>query len=277
MRKVALNLLALVVLTLLPACRPPRVYTPPPPPEVTLAEYINQQVSRDPALKVLFEGAEQASVAFHMASDTPAEQLYEGSEQYRELQKAIDAAHDAYRRYQSWGKTMQSSSLSPSGIRLTSTLKNLVPIVGTHVLVRASVGPFYSSTPTVVIQSIESSRGRAIITFDADMNPAVTPEFRVYLVGDRVDITGVARKRIKRGDADGPAPMAAPVPMAPPLPIAAPTRSADASGLKDLPMVTTPTPAPVAPTPPSVGCMKDTDCKGERICENGMCVNPIVR
>ena len=25
---------------------------------------------------------------------------------------------------------------------------------------------------------------------------------------------------------------------------------------------------------PSVGCTKDTDCKGSRICESGLCVNP---
>lgn len=40
---------------------------------------------------------------------------------------------------------------------------------------------------------------------------------------------------------------------------------------------TSSTPNPLQPTPPPptrVGCQKDTDCKGKRICENGRCVYP---
>jgi hypothetical protein len=38
-------------------------------------------------------------------------------------------------------------------------------------------------------------------------------------------------------------------------------------------------PIPVGPTPPlpfspSTGCAKDTDCKGDRVCDNGQCVSP---
>lgn len=58
----------------------------------------------------------------------------------------------------------------------------------------------------------------------------------------------------------------------PPTPPADPPTPAD-------PPPTPPTepPAPVdpPPTPPApAGCQKDTDCKGERICENGECVTP---
>jgi hypothetical protein len=29
-----------------------------------------------------------------------------------------------------------------------------------------------------------------------------------------------------------------------------------------------------APAPPTPGCTKDTDCKGDRVCDNGRCVTP---
>ncbi len=32
--------------------------------------------------------------------------------------------------------------------------------------------------------------------------------------------------------------------------------------------------APSSPPPAAIGCTKDTDCKGERICESGRCVEP---
>ncbi len=37
-----------------------------------------------------------------------------------------------------------------------------------------------------------------------------------------------------------------------------------------------PTPAPLTPpsTPPAGGCSKDTECKGDRVCQDGRCVNP---
>lgn len=52
-----------------------------------------------------------------------------------------------------------------------------------------------------------------------------------------------------------PEPAPAPVP-APPPPSAAPP------------------PAPEAPSSPAPGCGKDTDCKGNRICQEGQCVDP---
>ena len=35
-----------------------------------------------------------------------------------------------------------------------------------------------------------------------------------------------------------------------------------------------PAPAPEMPAPGPGGCLKDTDCKGDRICESGRCVKP---
>jgi len=37
-----------------------------------------------------------------------------------------------------------------------------------------------------------------------------------------------------------------------------------------------PAPAPPAPAPPpALGCTKDTDCKGDRICQSGACMDPV--
>jgi len=40
--------------------------------------------------------------------------------------------------------------------------------------------------------------------------------------------------------------------------------------LKDTPTA----PPPSVPASPQGGCEKDTDCKGDRVCESGKCVNP---
>jgi len=103
-----------------------------------------------------------------------------------------------------------------------------VSIPGTRLRLRINVTP-----EKVRMLAIESSRAREIVTFDPE--PTVTPDFRPYLVGDRVDVRGAIRLRIKRGKPE--------------------------------------IPATVAPVP-SAGCSKDTDCKGDRICSNGMCVSP---
>jgi hypothetical protein len=82
-----------------------------------------------------------------------------------------------------------------------------------------------------------------------------------------------------------PVPPVAPPPLppvvAPPPPVApppvAPPPSPDASPPPAPPPPSgepAPTPAPEETAPNRDGCSKDTDCKGERICENGTCVNP---
>jgi hypothetical protein len=62
----------------------------------------------------------------------------------------------------------------------------------------------------------------------------------------------------------------APPPDAPTVPPAAPGPPSDAG---PMPPVAVPPPSDASP-PAQDGCSKDTDCKGERICENGKCVNP---
>lgn len=254
---------ALVLLLVCPlGCRrTAHVEYVPQVPSVSLRDFVNDKLRGDAAFRTLIEGVDQAARAFNLASDTPAEELEEGTEPYQELVRAIDAAHDAYRRYQSWGRPLQSSQMRVSSVRLTDTQQTLVPLAGSSILVRVAVEKTeYLTVDKVTIESLETARGKTVVTFDFQMNPTVVPDFRVYLVGDRVDVTGAARMKIKRGAQE---PVVPPAPKRPPLRDPRPV----VNDTESLPMM----PTELAPSP---GCTKDTDCKGDRICERGACVSP---
>lgn len=200
-------------------------------PRGSVQDFIAERVMRDPALSALLTGAGHAQVAFTLAAETPIEELEEGSEKYVELQKAIGAAQDAYRRYASYGRALPASALDTAGQALLPEPDGKVNVQGAGVVLRVDQKP-----DRIALLAVESDRGRTILSFDGGMNAAVAPEFRAYLVGDRVDVSGVVKRRIKRDD--------------------------------------TVAPAPARAVPVSAGCAKDTDCKGSRVCEAGRCVNP---
>jgi hypothetical protein len=79
--------------------------------------------------------------------------------------------------------------------------------------------------------------------------------------------------------AEAAAPVPAPVKVPPPAPAPAPVAAAVVA---PAPVVATSPvaepPVPVAPAAPCLaGCGKDTDCKGDRICVKGECVDPPAR
>ncbi|MBI5479628.1 MAG: hypothetical protein HY906_12265 [Deltaproteobacteria bacterium] len=57
-------------------------------------------------------------------------------------------------------------------------------------------------------------------------------------------------------------------------PAAAPPAPAPAPPVEPAPAPEPPAAAPPAPASAPAGCAKDTDCKGDRVCENGRCVEP---
>lgn len=211
-------------------------------PRGSVRDFVSERVMRDPALAALLAGAGHAQAALHLAAETPIEELGEGSDKYAELQKAVGAAQDAYRRYSSYGRTLPASALSTAGTGLLSDpdFDGRVPIQGTGVVVRVDVRP-----DRVALLAVESDRGRTILSFDENLKATAAAEFRQYLIGDRVDVSGVVKRRIKRDAA----------------PVAAKGEDADPSR---------------ASSPASDGgCTKDTDCKGDRICgRSGRCVSP---
>ncbi|MCS6914079.1 MAG: hypothetical protein NZ890_12670 [Myxococcota bacterium] len=216
-------------------------------PRGSVQDFVAQQVMRDPALKALLTSAGQAQIAFHAVAETPIEELEEGSDRYVEIQKAISAAQDAYRRYASYGQTLPSPVLSTAGlgILVDPAFDGKVPIQSAGVILRVAAQPHQ-----VTLLAIESNRGRTIVTFDETMRATVSPEFRPYLVGDQVDVAGVVKRRIKRRESE-----------------VIQTGSSSSTVLE----------APGRPpgqTAPMGGCTKDTDCKGDRICEQGRCVSP---
>jgi hypothetical protein len=54
----------------------------------------------------------------------------------------------------------------------------------------------------------------------------------------------------------------------------APAAAAAVTAPQSVPAASPVPPAPPAPAPRAGGCEKDTDCKGDRICESGKCVKP---
>jgi outer membrane biosynthesis protein TonB len=91
-----------------------------------------------------------------------------------------------------------------------------------------------------------------------------------------------------------PAPVVAPAPAPPPAPVVAPAPAPVVAPAPATAAVPAPAPvpapakapaaAPLAPAAPAVsatpcltGCGKDTDCKGDRICVKGECVDPPLR
>lgn len=232
-------------------------------PTMTVPDFVNNRLFRDPAMKALVIGADKAQAAYNLVATTHMEDLDEGSEQSKEIAKLVDAAHDAYRDFAHYGDGapghLQSSTLTPRCrhprpakcsdvklIGLDDPNVNTVPIMGTSTLLRVN------STPErVVILGIDSNLGKPIVTFNAFMTPTVTPDFRSYLIGDVVDVAGVAKRRIRRGDGDATKAVQPPPPVMPSEYAAPPT-------------------TPAAPS----GCSKDTDCKGDRICIAGQCQDP---
>lgn len=210
-------------------------------PRGTVQDFVAEKLLHDTAFKALIEGVEQAQAAFNMAAETPIDELDEDSDRYAELVKVINAAHDAYRKYDSYGRTNTPSSFetSDSGVLVDPSFDGKVKLPGTSAVLRVDARP-----DRITILAIESDRGRTMVSFNNDMKATVVSDFRPYLVGDKIDVGGAFKKKIKRGNT------------------ARAAAQDEQSGR--------PTPASNAVG----GCTKDNDCKGSRICERGTCVSP---
>lgn len=233
----------------------------PPPaipqvPETTIREFISHRLAQYPAFKALVDAADLAQVAQIKTGTTKIEELDQDSDAYVELQKLVNAAKNAYRNFQTYGTghMPSSSALSVTGVIVTDYYNPrayAVPLGTNGALLRVAVlrQPYY---PAIIVEAIESARAKTIVTFDSAMTPTIAQEFQAYLLGDSVDVTGVARRRIKRGDPER-------------LPRTTPSPPVDRH---DGPVV------PADYIPLGTGCTKDVDCKGDRICVQGACVNP---
>lgn len=110
-------------------------------------------------------------------------------------------------------------------------------------------------------------RSREIVISDVERSGrtswTATCRGKSYVCGD--DVEGELTCREKQPAAPSAAPPPPATPPAPPAPPAPPPAAAPASP---------PAPEPEPPAPQPLGCQYDTQCKGDRLCVEGKCVDP---
>lgn len=231
-------------------------------PQMTVREFVNSSIAANKRLQMLVIAADRASAAYDMQADTSIDRLGNDTAEGQQFNKLVTESHDAFRKMKSWGGQVQESALDAHHVWLTDTRDpnaTLVPIQGSSAMLRVELHQHH-----VTLLEIDSPRNLPIVTFDAWMHPTISPEFKSYMTGDKVDVSGVIRRRMDR-DIDAPPTGSVTIPtVAPyghPITPIAPV-SADYYN------------PPAQPQPSSGGCSKDTDCKGARVCVQGACVAP---
>lgn len=171
---------------------------------MTVRDYVNSKLMRDdPGFQATIEAANIAQAAFNLNADTPIQEVTADSEVHAKLADMLSKSRDTYRRALSYRNGGQSSTLDAQkeGVRLIDYDKpdaNHVPIPGTEISFRVA-----ADKRQVTILAVDSARGLPVINFDGWMRAQVTREFQPFLMGDRLDVGGDIRAKIKR---PGPAP-----------------------------------------------------------------------
>lgn len=205
-------------------------------PRLTVSEFVNTRLARDPRLTALLEAADSGEKAYNLVADTPIEEIDANPKSINEL---VNKAHDSWRRAKSY-RSAASSTLSAEGVKLVDLGKP----EASHVPVARMGGIVFRVQATrykVVVLGIDTSRGVPMLNFDTAMNPSIEADFQDYLRGDRIDVGGAFVGRLKRGRTF--------------------VKQDEASASEETPA-------------PSTGCSKDTDCKGARICVQRDCIDP---
>ncbi len=234
---------------------------------MTTADFVNSRVKRDPNFMKTIQAADRAQEAFNMNADTPIKEL-KNPQRREKLKELVNRSRDAYRQASSYQQTLGSSTLpthsDAENVDLSDYDKpeaSRVPIPGTNVFFRVT-----ATQEQVIIQSVESERGRPILVFSGTLTPTINPDFRPFLVGDQIEVIGDAIEELRRGD-EAPAENGSTE--------AECSKDADCKGDRicdDDRRCTHPKERRKKSR--ASACTKDTDCKGDRICADGACVNP---
>lgn len=171
---------------------------------MSVQQYVLAKIPRDnPGFVAALEAANAGQAAFNLNADTPILEIREGTDTYQRLGDLLTKSRDAYRKASSYRMEGMSSTLQPvkDKVRLTDVeapRSERVAVPGMDIGFRVQ-----ANRERIDILYIESARGLPVLRFDSSMNLTVTRDFYPYLMGDKVDVGGDIRQKIRRTPEEG--------------------------------------------------------------------------